>query len=81
MSEMSKGNTWAALRSLSKENKGSLLHLADSVPAVNGEYTSVLDILRSKHLSLFYNGEIAPQPAPLQERVSNCWALLKGCRT
>ena len=49
VSEMSKGNTRAALRSLSKENKGSVLHLADSVPAANGEYTSVLDILRSKH--------------------------------
>jgi len=49
VSEMSKGNTRAALRSLSKENKGSVLHLADSVPAGNGEYTSVLDTLRSNH--------------------------------
>ena len=80
MSEMSKGNTRAALHSLSKENKG--LHLADSVPAANGEYTSVLDILRSKHPVGSMPSEVAmvegaqnPPLALLQRMLKIRWLL------
>ena len=47
--EMSKGNTKAALRLLSKDNRGSFLRLSDTVPTANDEHASVLDVLKSKH--------------------------------
>ena len=49
MREMSKGNTKDALRLLSKDNRGSFLHLSDTVPTANDEHASVLDVLKSKH--------------------------------
>ena len=83
MSEMSKGNTRAALHSLSKENKG--LHLADSVPAANGEYTSILDILRSKHPVGSMPSEVAmvedaqnPPLALLQRMLKIRWLLKRA---
>ena len=47
--EMSKGNTKAALRLLSTENRGSILQLEDIVPGASSDDTTVLDILKSKH--------------------------------
>ena len=49
--EMSKGNTKAALRLLSKDNRGSALRLSDIVPSPECAHASVLDILKSKHPS------------------------------
>lgn len=46
---MSKGNTKAALRSLSKDSSGSVLKLGDTVPAPEGAQASILHILKSKH--------------------------------
>ena len=47
--EMSKGNTKAALRSLSKDNRGSVLRLSDIVSSPEGAHASVLDTLKAKH--------------------------------
>lgn len=47
--EMSKGNTKAALRLLSKDCRGSVLGLTDTIPSSDGEHTTVLDSLKSKH--------------------------------
>lgn len=46
---MSKGNTKVALRLLSKNKRGSILRLSDTVPSVNDEFANVLDVLKSKH--------------------------------
>ena len=46
---MSKGNTKVALRLLSKDNRGSILHPNDTIPSSNGDHTSVLNVLKSKH--------------------------------
>ena len=48
---MSKGNTKAALRLLSNDNRGPVLRLSDNVPSPEGAHASVLDILKSKHPS------------------------------
>ena len=47
--EMSKGNTKAALRLLAKDCRGSVLRLNDTILSSNGEHTTVLDTLKSKH--------------------------------
>ena len=47
--EMSKGNTKAALRTLSKECRGTVLNLNDIVLSPDGTRATVLDILKSKH--------------------------------
>ena len=47
--EMSKGNTKAALRTLSKECRGTVLNLNDIVLSSDGTRATVLDILKSKH--------------------------------
>ena len=47
--EMSKGNTKAALRLLSKDNRGSVLRLSDIVSSPEGAHASVLDTLKAKH--------------------------------
>ena len=46
---MSKGNTKAALRTLSKECRGTVLNLNDIVLSSDGTRATVLDILKSKH--------------------------------
>ena len=43
--EMSEGNTTAAFRLLSKDDRGSVLRLSDIVPSPKGAHASVLDIL------------------------------------
>ena len=47
--EMSKGNTKAALRTLSKECRGTVLNLNDIVLSSDGTRATVFDILKSKH--------------------------------
>ena len=47
--EMSKGNIKAALRLLTKFNRGSILHLSDIVSSTSDEKLTVLDVLKSKH--------------------------------
>ena len=46
--EMSKGNIKAALRLLTKFNRGSILHLSDIVSSTSNEELTVLDVLKSK---------------------------------
>ena len=45
---MFEGKTKAALRLLSNQDRGGVLHLTDSVPH-NGQSTTVLEVLKSKH--------------------------------
>ena len=47
--ELSKGNTKATLCLISKDNRSSILHLSDTVPTINYEHASFLNILKSKH--------------------------------
>ena len=61
--EMSKGNTKAAIRLLSKINWGSTLHPNDIVTSTDKEKLTVLDVLKSKHPASSPPSEDAILPA------------------
>ena len=49
MKEISRSNTKAALSLISKDNRGSIFKLNDTIPTSDGTCASVFDILKSKH--------------------------------